>query len=132
MIGIVVDSNSQMPPSLADRFGIRVVPLTVTVDGVDHLEGVDLTSDQFYDAWSDGRAPTVSTSQPSPGQFIAAYEAAICHGATEILSIHLAESMSGTLNSARLAAASVSVRVRQKIQSALWAPVVQILEPLMT
>lgn len=112
MIGIVVDSNSQMPASLAARFGIEVVPLVVSVDGVDHLEGVDLTADEFYAAWADGASPTIATSQPSPGAFVAAYERLIDAGATEILSVHLAESMSGTLNSARLGAAEVSVPVR--------------------
>lgn len=111
MIKIIVDSNSQLPASLAHRFDIRVVPLTVTIDGVDYLEGVDIDEHRFYDAWSDGHQPAISTSQPSPGQFVEAYEAAIADGATEILSIHIAEAMSGTLNSARLAAESVSVPV---------------------
>ena len=104
MIGICVDSNSQLPVSLAERYGIVVVPLTVTVDGVDHLEGVDITETEFYAAWADGRTPEISTSQPSPGRFLEAYRELIARGATEILSIHVAEAMSGTINSARLAA----------------------------
>lgn len=112
MIRIVVDSNSQLPDQLADRYGIEVVPLTVTVDGVDHLEGVDLTAAEFYDAWAGREAPDVATSQPSPGRFIEVYERLIAEGATEILSIHVTEAMSGTINSARLAAGSVRVPVR--------------------
>ena len=111
MIGLCVDSNSQLPESLAARFGVVVVPLTVTIDGVDHLEGVDITTDEFYAAWDDGRAPTISTSQPSPGQFLSAYQQLVDRGATEILSIHLAEAMSGTLNSARNAAQLAGVPV---------------------
>ncbi len=111
MIGICVDSNSQLPASLAERFGVVVVPLTVSIDGIDHLEGVDLTSDAFYAAWTDGHAPTIATSQPSPGQFAAAYQGLADRGATEILSIHIADAMSGTLNSARLAAAASPVPV---------------------
>lgn len=111
-IGIVVDSNSQMPADLARRFGIEIVPLTVTVDGVDHLEGVDLDADTFYGFWSGDRAPTIETSQPSPGLFVDAYDRLKRDGATEIVSIHIAESMSGTLNSARLAAGLVDVPVR--------------------
>lgn len=111
MIGLCVDSNSQLPASLVERFGIVVVPLTVTVDGVDHLEGVDITDVEFYAAWSDGRTPIISTSQPSPGQFVEAYQQLVDRGATEILSIHIAEAMSGTLNSARLAAQAASVPV---------------------
>ncbi len=112
MIGIAVDSNSQMPTDLAARHGIAVVPLTVTVDGIDHLEGVDLDSDTFYDSWTDTHEPKIETSQPSPGAFVAAYTELIERGATEILSIHVADSMSGTLNSARLAANLVDVPVR--------------------
>ncbi|MFT4865660.1 MAG: DegV family protein with EDD domain [Ilumatobacter sp.] len=112
MIGVVVDSNSQLPGSLAERYGIEVVPLTVTVNGVDHLEGVDLTSRAFYASWDDGKVPTITTSQPSPGQFVAAYQRLAARGCTEILSVHIAEAMSGTLNSARLAAQMVDVPVR--------------------
>lgn len=112
MIGLVVDSNSQMPTALAERFGIVVVALTVTVDGTEYTEGVDLDADAFYARWSAGGAPEVSTSQPAPGAFVSAYERLEAEGATEILSVHIAESMSGTLNSARLAARSVGVPVR--------------------
>ena len=111
MIGICVDSNSQLPDALAARFGIVVVPLTVTVDGVDHLEGVDITNAAFYAAWRDGHTPAISTSQPSPGQFVIAYQELADRGATEILSIHIADAMSGTLNSARLAAQGSPVPV---------------------
>ena len=112
MITIVVDSNGQLPASLAQRFDIRVVPLTVTIDGVDFREGVDIDEHRFYDAWRGGHQPAISTSQPSPGEFVEVYEQAIADGATSILSIHITESMSGTLNSARLAADAVSVPVR--------------------
>jgi DegV family protein with EDD domain len=112
MIGLVVDSNSQMPAELGRRFGIDIVPLSVTVDGIEYLEGIDLDADQFYRAWSDGHTPDVSTSQPSPGAFVEVYRSMIARGATEILSIHIADAMSGTLNSARLASQQVEVPVR--------------------
>jgi len=112
MIGICVDSNSQLPAALVVRYGIEVVALTVTVDGVDHLEGIDITDAAFYAAWNDGKAPTVETSQPSPGQFVEAYQRLAARGCTEILSIHITDSMSGTLNSAGIAARMVDVPVR--------------------
>lgn len=112
MIGIVVDSNSQMPAELAERFGIEIIPLTVTVDGNDYQEGVDLDADEFYAFWTDAHTPTIETSQPSPGAFVAAYDRLKSAGVTEILSIHITESMSGTINSARLAAGMVDVAVR--------------------
>ena len=74
MIGLVTDSNAQLPDELVARYGVEVVPLTVTVDGVDHLEGVDLDADAFYAAFdaAEGPAPQVATSQPSPGRFAVA------------------------------------------------------------
>ncbi len=112
MIGICTDSNSQLPAALAERYGIEVVPLTITVDDVDYLEGVDLDADAFYAHYADGRSPEVSTSQPSPGQFAVAYEDLAARGCTEILSIHVTAGVSGTINAARLAAHSVPTAVR--------------------
>lgn len=111
MIGLVTDSNAQLPPGLAARYDVEVVPLTVTVDGVEYLEGVDLDADAFYDRFRGGR-PAVSTAQPSPGAFAAAYEAVADRGATEILSVHIGSSVSGTVNSARLASRVSPVPVR--------------------
>lgn len=112
MIGICTDSNSQLPAALAQRYGIEVVPLTVTIDDVDYLEGVDLSADGFYEKYAHGACPMVSTSQPSPGQFAVAYEDLAARGCTEILSIHVTSSVSGTINAARLAAHSVPMPVR--------------------
>ena len=111
MIGIVTDSNSQLPPELAERYGVEVVPLSVTVDGEEYLEGVDLDAAEFY-ARFQRRRPVVSTAQPSPGRFAEAYEAAAARGATEILSIHIGSSLSGTVNAARLASQVAPVPVR--------------------
>lgn len=111
MIGLVTDSNAQLPPELAERYGVEVVPLSVTIDGEEYLEGVDLDAGEFYARFRTGR-PTVSTAQPSPGRFAAAYETAAERGATEILSVHIGSSVSGTVNSARLASQVSPVPVR--------------------
>ncbi len=111
MIGLVTDSNSQIPPDLARTFAIEVVPINVTVDGVSYIEGVDLDADKFW-AMFEGATPEVATTQPSPGQFMAAYAAAARRGADEILSVHIGSDLSGTVNAARLAAASAPVPVR--------------------
>jgi fatty acid kinase fatty acid binding subunit len=112
VIGLCTDSNAQMPDELIARYAVEVVPLTVTVDGVDYLEGVDLDPDEFYACFTEQRVPAVSTSQPSPARFAAAYEALAARGATTIVSIHIGSAVSGTLNSARLAATMSPVPVR--------------------
>ncbi len=111
MIALVTDSASQIPLSLADRFGVSVVPVTVTIDGQDHREGVDLSADDFWSRCEGGELPEVSTSQPSPGEFVAAYEAAAAAGASSVVSVHVGAEVSGTVNSAVLAAALVGVEV---------------------
>ena len=112
MIGICTDSNSQLLGTIADRYAIEVVPITVTVGDHEYLEGVDLDADQVYALLRADPSASVSTSQPSPGQFAAAYESLVHRGCSEILSIHVTASMSGVLSSARLAARSVPVPVR--------------------
>lgn len=111
MIGFVTDSASQIPAELATALGVTVVPVTVTVDGVDHREGVDLTADQFWDRLDGPDLPEVSTSQPAPGAFAAAYAQAVASGASEIVSVHVGADVSGTVNAARLAAEQTDVPV---------------------
>lgn len=110
-IGIVTDSSSQITTDLVERFEIEVVPMTVTIDGIDHLEGIDLDADAFYDAFAGGGTPEITTSQPSPGRFAESYARVAARGVDHIVSLHLSGSMSGTVDSARLAVASAPVEV---------------------
>ena len=111
MIALVTDSASQIPPELAARFGVRVAPIIVNIDGVEYREGVDLTAEDFWSRLSDGGVPEVKTSQPSPGTFGEIYRAAAEQGATDIVSVHVGAQHSGTINSARIAAETVDVNV---------------------
>ena len=112
MIGLCTDSNSLIPADLAERFGVEVVPLTITVDEVDHLECVDLDPDSFYAAYAGGRRPVVRAHAPSAGQFAAAYDEVLARGCTEILSIHVCSQASATVHAARLGARGLGVPVR--------------------
>lgn len=112
VVGLCTDSSAQLPPELAERFGVEIVPLTVVVDDEEHLEGIDLDADGFYARFGPDHRPTVATSQPSPGQFAMAYDALAERGCTEILSIHVSSAVSGTINAARLAARHAAVPVR--------------------
>lgn len=108
MIGLVTDSASQLPPALADRFGVGVVAVTVTIDGVDHLEGIDLTADGFYQHLaSSPELPSISTAQPSARAFATEFERQIRNGADQILAVLVGSAYSGATNSAEVAAGSV-------------------------
>lgn len=111
MIGFCTDSNSQIPEELARRFAVEIVPITVTMDGVDYTENVDLDADSFYERFAD-RSPEVATSAPSPGAFAEAYERLSEIGCDEILSVHIGSRISGTCNSARLGSGLSPVPVR--------------------
>jgi len=109
VISLVTDSNALLPAELRSRFGVRVVPLTVVVDGQPYAEGVDLSTAEFYDRLAAGA--TVSTAAPSPGQFLGEYEQAAAGGADAVLSIHIGSNTSATVNSARVAAGSSPIPV---------------------
>jgi DegV family protein with EDD domain len=111
-IGIVTDSNSQFPDELVERYGVEIVPLTVTVDGTAYAEGAELTADDFYARYAGGATPEVSTAAPAPGAFVEAYERLVGRGADEILSIHIGAAVSGTINAAQVAVDLVDVPVR--------------------
>jgi DegV family protein with EDD domain len=86
-----------------------VVPMRVVLDGSEYREFEDLDSRTFYDALASG--VPVSTSQPPPGAFVDAYEAARRNGARRALSIHIGSNLSGTVNSARIAAGLARIPV---------------------
>jgi len=98
---IVLDSTADFPDA-SDRFvNWRVVPLYVNFGTDSFKDGVELTAREFYERLRNSpELPT--TSQPTPGDFLAVYEEL---GAYErILSIHIASKLSGTFQSAGTAA----------------------------
>lgn len=86
------------------------MPLDVSIDGARYSEGVDVTPEQLLHALE--RGAKVTTSQPPPSAFAAAYERAAEAGAHEIVSVHLSGEVSGTVRSARTAATVSPVPVR--------------------
>ncbi|MCR6690421.1 MAG: DegV family protein [Cellulomonas sp.] len=108
-VAVVTDSTASLPPDVARRWGVGVVPLDVLVGAQRHVEGVDLTSAGLLAALQSGAR--VSTSQPPPAAFAAAYTAAAEAGAREVVSIHLSGELSGTVQAARLAAREAPVPV---------------------
>ncbi|HWS57890.1 MAG TPA: DegV family protein [Actinotalea sp.] len=108
-VAVVTDSTASLPAALVEASGVVVVPLHVVVDGVDHREGIDLTTGQLVAALRAGSA--VSTAQPGPDAFARVYARMVARGAQEIVSVHLSAELSGTVAAARLAAASAGVPV---------------------
>ena len=100
-IKVVTDSTSDLPADVAESLGIEVVPLNIHFGPEVYKDRVGLMPDTFYDKLINGNVlPT--TSQPSVGEFIEVYER-LGSDADGIVSVHLSEKLSGTMNSARLA-----------------------------
>lgn len=107
VVRIVTDSGADLHPQLCAAEGIHVVPLTITFDQVEYKDGVDLTPDAFYDKLRASKNMPFTT-QPSPAEFVRIYEKLRDEGATHIISVHLSSRLSGTAQSAALAAREVT------------------------
>ncbi|HEU5157610.1 MAG TPA: DegV family protein [Streptosporangiaceae bacterium] len=109
-VAIVTDSSAYLPAEHVDRHQITVVPLQVAIGGTVRTEGVDITAAEAARALR--AAHPITTSRPSPERFAAAYRAAADSGAAGVVSVHLSAAMSGTVETARWAAARAPVPVR--------------------
>jgi len=102
-IRIVTDSTCDIPAETAARYGITIVPAYVNIGDGSYLDGVEISRPEFYRGLPKYPAqPT--TAAPAPGAFTEVYKRLADEGATQILSIHVAKSLSGMLNAARLGA----------------------------
>lgn len=99
-VAVVTDSTADFPPG-AMPAGVQTVPLLVHVDGRSTFDG-ELSSADLVAALRSKRM--VTTSRPTPAAFDRAYRSAFDAGATHVVSIHLSRDLSGTWDSARLAA----------------------------
>lgn len=106
---VITDSTADLPPdSIADA-GIRVVPLHVVVGGTSKVEDREIGPGEV--AASLRQHVPVSTSRPSPEEFLEAYRKAADDGATGVVSVHLSSKLSGTVDAARLAASQAPLPV---------------------
>jgi DegV family protein with EDD domain len=110
-VALVTDSTASLPADVVAACDITVVPLQVVIGATSYDEGVDggATPDMLAEAL---RAWTpVSTSRPNPHEMLEVYERLAEAGATEIVSVHLSGELSGTVESAQLAARNAPVPV---------------------
>jgi len=110
-IRVVTDSTCDIPEELKAVYGIIVIPATVNIGDKSYLDGIELTRAALYEGLPHyEHHPT--TAVPAPGTFTEVYNQLASKGVTEILSIHVASSLSGMLNAARVGAEeAVDVKV---------------------
>lgn len=105
-VALVTDSTAYLPP---DAAGVRVVPVQVVLDGTSYDEVGGISTQHLVAALRAGAVAT--TSRPSAAQFEQVYRALQADGATSIVSVHLSSGLSGTYESAVIAAARVDIPV---------------------
>jgi DegV family protein with EDD domain len=106
-IKVLADSTCDLPANIVDELGINVVPLYINIGDQGYLDGVELSRQDFYKG-----LPTFpmhpTTGTPGMDRFHQAFQQLADEGATEIISIHISESLSATVSVARQAAAEFS------------------------
>lgn len=106
-IALLTDSTCDLPAELLAERNIVMVPLSVLFGDDEYRDNVDLKSDEFYRKLKSAEElPT--TSQPSPGKFLAAFQKLQQEGYTHILCLLITSTFSSTQQSAAVAAKMAS------------------------
>lgn len=114
-VAVVTDSSAYLPDGFANRHAVHVVPIHVLIDDCSGRDGVDIGPADVAAALTGKRS--VTTSRPNPGEFAQVYRKLLDEGADEIVSIHLSRELSGTWESACLAAKEIGDDVVRVVDS---------------
>ena len=106
---IVTDSTVDLSQEEANRYQIEIVPLSISIDGQHFTDRVDISPNEFIKKMKESQELPKS-SQPPVGFFLETYEKWISQG-YQVLSIHMASDLSGTVRAAEQAAQMASGKV---------------------
>lgn len=115
MIKIVVDSTGYLDKSFLRENNIGVVPIKIFIDGKDYKENEDISVNELYD-YLENSNELPKTSQPSIQDFIEIYKPEVERG-NNIISIHISEKVSGTINAAKMAINTLKTNAIRVIDS---------------
>ena len=100
----MTDTTCSIPQEIARRLGIVQVPINIQFGQHSFREGTEITAEEFYRRLEKGEMPT--TSQPAPGDFLAAYHQWV-ERVQSVISIHVTGKSSGTVQTAQLASSTM-------------------------
>jgi len=112
-VKIVTDSLSDIPPQVIQELGITVIPLLVRFGEEVYRDGIDLTSEQFYDKLVHSKT-LPATSVPPTGTFAEAYDR-LAEETDEILVIAISSKLSGTCEAASQAVELMKRKCRVEV-----------------
>ena len=118
-VKIVTDSVADLPSQVAQELGITVIPLNVRFGEEVYRDGIDLTTDQFYERLAHSKILPV-TSVPSPATFAEAYDR-LAQETDEILVITLTSRLSGTHEVALQSVDLMKRKCRVEVIDSQWA-----------
>ncbi len=107
VIRVVTDSTCDLPEAVRRQSEIVTVPLRLHFQDEVFRDRVDIDDEEFVRRLTIAKFPP-TTSQPPPGDFEAVYRQLLKEGADQIISIHIAAALSGTVSSATIAAQTVA------------------------
>ncbi len=110
MLKIVMDSAGEIPDEWKAEYDVQVIPVNIHFENKTYLQGIDLSNDDFYHI-ADTTGVIPKTSQPTPQQFVDFYKRISQVGDT-IMSLHVTSKLSGTFNSAVLAARELKDKLK--------------------
>jgi len=122
-VAIVTDSVSDLPPQVAEELGITVVPLVVRFGADLYRDGLDISSDQFYEKLRTSKV-LPATSVPPPGAFADAYDR-LAEKASGIAVISLTSKLSATYQVALQAVGLMKKKCRVEVLDSQWAVMAQ-------
>lgn len=101
MIRILVDSAADFSAEEAKARNMELVPINITFNDKNYLDGIDITKDEFYELLTISETFPM-TAQPSPQDFLDVFEDVKEKG-DQLVYISLSSALSGTFQSATLA-----------------------------
>ena len=100
-IAILTDSVSDLTYEDIEGLPIKIVPLKIDINGELYRDGIEIAKSEFWHEMLENDA-TIKTSQPSPQDFLNAYNKLFEKGYKKIISIHPSSKLSGTIQAAKV------------------------------
>lgn len=105
MLEVITDSASDIPQELRDKYHLHVIPTPVVIDGVDYLDGENLSPDEFYEIQREGTRE-ISTYHINPDMFEQAFTP-YARAGSQVIYLCFSTGIAGTYNAAHIALENV-------------------------
>jgi DegV family protein with EDD domain len=118
-VKIITDSSASIPPEVVEELGITIIPSLIRFGEEVYRDGVDLTTDQFYERLTQDKVhPT--TSVPTPQSFVDAYEK-LAEETDEVVVITISHKLSAVGDVALQAIGMIEKKPRIEVIDSTWA-----------